>query len=73
MLCRAVSDPNRKFAMPRGLRLRVEDRRPDAWRILEKLTKSISARPSVTRKKNRSPDTVLFMLAAEMPSEARCS
>jgi hypothetical protein len=34
---------------------------------------AILDRPSVTRKKNRSPDTVLFMLAAEMPSEARCS
>src|SRR5674476_595347 len=34
---------------------------------------AILDRPSVTWKKNRSPDTVLFMLAAEMPSEARCN
>jgi hypothetical protein len=30
---------------------------------------AISVRPSVTRKKSRSPETVLFMLAAEMPSD----
>ena len=28
----AVSDPDREFAVPAGLRLRPEDRRSDAWR-----------------------------------------
>src|ERR1017187_4038592 len=32
---------------------------------------AISVRPSVTRKKNRSPDTVLFMLAAEIRGETK--